>query len=175
MGNSHSHSRTSPHGLDVRHAPSTPLPIPVPALHRKRSRAFSVLTLGCASSAPYAPSLPSYREYPIKEDGSVSDRDEKRSLTPPPPLYALAHTLSADAPDDAAALAYRAFIKDYPQYQLTWLLDALRRADFTRLDRSGETYVDYMGGSQYPDSLIRAHAGFLQRNILGNTHSVSNA
>ncbi|KAH9935189.1 PLP-dependent transferase [Epithele typhae] len=43
-----------------------------------------------------------------------------------------------------------------------------------RLDRAGESYVDYMGGSLYPDSLVRVHAGFLQRNILGNTHSVSN-
>ena len=68
-----------------------------------------------------------------------------------------------------------AFIKEYPQYRLTWILDALRRADFRRLDRNGETYVDYMGGSLYPESLVHAHTGLLQHNILGNTHSVSNA
>ena len=162
MGNSH--SRTPSVGLDSRHAPS------VPALHRKRSTAFSALTLGC-TSAPYAASLPSYREYPFREDHSFSDRDEKRSFDPPP-LYAISTT--PDIIEDAAADAYKAFLKEYPQYQLTWILDALRRCDFARLDRSGETYVDYMGGSLYPESLIRVHNGFLQRSILGNTHSVSN-
>ena len=34
--------------------------------------------------------------------------------------------------------------------------------------------MDYMGGSLYPESLIRVHADFLSENILGNTHSVSN-
>ncbi|KAI0669560.1 PLP-dependent transferase [Trametes maxima] len=163
MGNSH--SRTPSAGLDSGHALTTP------AIHRKRSTAFSALTLGCAS-APYAASLPSYREYPSREDHSFSDRDEKRSLSDPPPLYAISTT--PDIIEDVAADAYKTFLKQYPQYQLTWILDALRRSDFARLDRNGETYVDYMGGSLYPESLIRVHTGFLQRNILGNTHSVSN-
>ncbi|KAI0774857.1 PLP-dependent transferase [Trametes elegans] len=162
MGNSH--SRTPSPGLDSRHAPNTPV------IHRKRSAAFSALTLGCAS-APYAASLPSYREYPIREDHSFTERDEKRH-SDPPPLYAIATT--PDIIEDTAADAYKAFLKEYPQYQLTWILDALRRSDFARLDRNGETYVDYMGGSLYPESLIRVHSGFLHRNILGNTHSVSN-
>ena len=77
---------------------------------------------------------------------------------------------SVDSP-----MVTEAFLKQYPQYQLTWLLDALRRSDFARLDHQGETYVDFMGGSIYPESLVRAHTTFLQRSILGNTHSVSNA
>ncbi|KAJ7592057.1 pyridoxal phosphate-dependent transferase [Mycena floridula] len=32
-----------------------------------------------------------------------------------------------------------------------------------------------MGGSLYPESLIRVHAEFLNENILGNTHSVNNS
>jgi molybdenum cofactor sulfurtransferase len=36
-----------------------------------------------------------------------------------------------------------------------------------------ETYVDYMGGSLYPESLIRVHTEFLAGNALGNTHSIS--
>ncbi|KAJ3980752.1 pyridoxal phosphate-dependent transferase [Lentinula detonsa] len=36
-----------------------------------------------------------------------------------------------------------------------------------------ETYVDYMGGSLYPESLIRVHTEFLASNVLGNTHSIS--
>lgn len=138
---------------------------------RKRSTAFrSALTLGCTS--PYDASASSYHDYAFGEDKSVSDRDEKRSFDPPP-LYA--YSSASDIPEDGAASAYREFLQQYPQYQLTWILDALRRSDFARLDRNGETYVDYMGGSLYPESLIRVHTGFLQRNILGNTHSVSNS
>ncbi|CDO75966.1 hypothetical protein BN946_scf184888.g16 [Trametes cinnabarina] len=162
MGNSHSRSPST--ALDSHHVPT------VPVIHRKRSSAFSALTLGC-TSAPYAASLPSYREYPFREDHSFSDRDEKRSFDPPP-LYAISTT--PDIIEDAAADAYKAFLKEHPQYALTWTLDALRRCDFARLDRNGETYVDYMGGSLYPESLIRVHNVFLQRSILGNTHSVSN-
>ncbi|KAI0364953.1 PLP-dependent transferase [Pilatotrama ljubarskyi] len=160
----HSHSRSPSAGLDFGHASNKP------ALHRKRSSAFSALTLGCAP-APYAASLPSYGDYPSREDHSFSDRDEKRSFDPPP-LYAISTT--PDIIEDAAADAYKAFLKEYPQYQLTWIVDALRRSDFARLDRNGETYVDYMGGSLYPESLVRVCSGFLLRNILGNTHSVSN-
>ncbi len=60
------------------------------------------------------------------------------------------------------------------EYRLTWILDTLRRTDFTRLKSTGETYVDYMGGAIYPESLIRVHTDFLHRSVLGNTHSVSN-
>ena len=31
-----------------------------------------------------------------------------------------------------------------------------------------------MGGALYPESLIRVHTDFLNRSVLGNTHSVSN-
>ena len=106
----------------------------------------------------------------------------------PPPVYALSTSTTPDLLEDAgtgvgssagAGAAYRAFLKAHPEYQLTWIVDALRRSDFARLDRgaggAGEGYVDYMGGSLYPESLVRVHAGFLTRSILGNTHSVSNA
>ncbi|PIL33669.1 hypothetical protein GSI_04292 [Ganoderma sinense ZZ0214-1] len=163
MGNSHSHSSRKPShaGLDLHHAHATPV------LHRKRSAALSALTLGLSS---YHPQELSFRE--DSSSSSVSDRDEKRSFDPPP-VYALSTT--PDIPENAALLAYKAFLKEYPQYQLTWILDALRRTDFARLDRNGEAYVDYMGGSLYPESLIQVHASFLQRSILGNTHSVSNS
>jgi hypothetical protein len=77
-------------------------------------------------------------------------------------------------PLDETARAYATFLKAFPEYRLTWILDTLRRSDFSRLDRSGETYVDYMGGSIYPESLVYVHTDFLNRHILGNTHSVSN-
>lgn len=98
---------------------------------------------------------------------------DKHSFEQPPPLYAQATDIHEE--DERAEEAYKTFLRHYPEYQLTWTLDALRRSDFARLDRSGETYVDYMGGSLYPESLIRVHTGFLQRNVLGNTHSVNNS
>lgn len=72
-------------------------------------------------------------------------------------------------------LEYENFLRQYPEYALTWILDTLRRTDYERLEHSGETFVDYMGGALYPESLIRVHTDFLSRNILGNTHSVNNS
>ncbi|KAI9573290.1 PLP-dependent transferase [Boletus coccyginus] len=79
------------------------------------------------------------------------------------------------SPGPQAALAYSAFLQAYPQYQSTWIIDTLRRSDFARLDRAGETYVDYMGGAQHPESLVHVHGDFLTQSIMGNTHSVSNS
>jgi hypothetical protein len=66
------------------------------------------------------------------------------------------------------------FIRRYPQYCLTWMLDGLRQEHFERLGRSGEAYVDYMGGSLYPDMLVHQHAALLHQSVLGNTHSINN-
>lgn len=81
---------------------------------------------------------------------------------------------SLKAADDEEAGAYKAFLKAFPEYQLTSTLDDLRKNDFSRLDRVGETYVDYMGGGLYPESLIRYQTAFLNNNVLGNTHSINN-
>lgn len=159
MGNSPSAARPSvPSLVDTKHHHS--------AVKRKRSTAFSALTLGCISSSAYSDS------YCPSQNDTITDREEKHSFEQPPPLYSSTTDLLED---DTANAAFKAFIKEYPEYHLTWTLDALRRSDFARLDRTGETYVDYMGGSLYPESLVRAHTAFLQRNILGNTHSVNNS
>ena len=42
--------------------------------------------------------------------------------------------------------AFDDFVTQYPEYRKTWILDSLRRSDYTRLAHSGEVYVDYMGG-----------------------------
>ncbi|TEB27326.1 PLP-dependent transferase [Coprinellus micaceus] len=70
---------------------------------------------------------------------------------------------------------YKEFLHQYPEYRLTHPVDALRKSDFSRLERSGETYVDYMGGALYPESLITKHADFLKDAVLGNTHSINNS
>ncbi|KAF7373723.1 Molybdenum cofactor sulfurase [Mycena sanguinolenta] len=94
----------------------------------------------------------------------------------PPPLPSFAvYALTKDTVSDAASGAYQEFLSSFPEYRLTWILDSLRRSDYGRLETTGETYVDYMGGSIYPESLIRAHTEFLNRSVLGNTHSVNNS
>ncbi len=135
------------------------------AVRRKRSTILSALTMGCASDSSFSDYYPSPRS-------SLLDRDEKHSYEQPPPVYASTSDLLED---DKANAAFKTFIKAYPEYHSTWTLDALRRSDFSRLDRTGETYVDYMGGSLYPESLVRVHTNFLHRSVLGNTHSVNNS
>ncbi|KAH9834184.1 PLP-dependent transferase [Rhodofomes roseus] len=165
MGNHHSSSIGTHHHSVAKLAPPPPR-----AISRKRSTAK---LLGCTSADAFEINLDVPHEHDHESTTAASFHDEKRSFDPPP-LYAYSAS-AVDIFEDSAANAYKTFLKEFPEYQLTWILDALRRSDFSRLDRSGETYVDYMGGSLYPESLIRVHTGFLQRNILGNTHSVSNS
>ncbi|KAJ4471501.1 pyridoxal phosphate-dependent transferase [Lentinula aciculospora] len=116
---------------------------------------------------------------------SKNSQPTSSSLLPCSPPSHLAYYTPTNADgrqipvDSAAERAYDAFLRKFPQYRLTWILDTLRRTDYTRLSRTSssqheiETYVDYMGGSLYPESLIRVHTEFLASNVLGNTHSIS--
>ncbi|EJU02540.1 PLP-dependent transferase [Dacryopinax primogenitus] len=81
----------------------------------------------------------------------------------------------ASVSSTATQVAYTQFLRTYPEYRDTAALDTLRKQDFTRLGNTKETYVDYMGGHLYPESLVRAHAEFLAQHVMGNTHSVSNS
>ena len=56
-----------------------------------------------------------------------------------------------------------------------YYFNQLRQKEFSRLDRSGHTYLDYTGGCLYPDSLIENHESFLRNGILGNPHSTNPA
>lgn len=136
------------------------------AVERKRSVAFSHIARTAISSHSQE-TIVSHSEKGL----SVHKKDRYVSL--PPPLYD-ERVATADLVQGDSATAYESFLRQYPEYKLTWLLDSLRKSDFTRLERSGEVYVDYMGGSLYPESLVRMHSAFLQENVLGNTHSVSN-
>ena len=130
---------------------------------KKRSAGLSSLSCASAAALTDAPSSDSFVTFVEKR----SVDSDTLPILAVPPRPALTYV---DVGDDA----YSDFLKQYPEYQLTWILDALRRSDFTRLDHHGETYVDYMGGSLYPESLIRLHSTFLHQQILGNTHSISN-
>jgi selenocysteine lyase/cysteine desulfurase len=53
--------------------------------------------------------------------------------------------------------------------------DALRKREFSRLDRQGHTYVDYTGAALYGESQLRAHQALLAQGIFGNPHADSPA
>jgi selenocysteine lyase/cysteine desulfurase len=68
---------------------------------------------------------------------------------------------------------FRDFLDRYPEYASTSALDALRKEEFSRLDRLGHTYVDYTGGGLFGESQVRQHMEFLTRSVLGNPHSTN--
>ena len=53
-----------------------------------------------------------------------------------------------------------------------WFAD-LRAREFSRLDKSGEAYLDYTGSALYAESHVHAHLEFLAGTVLGNPHSQS--
>jgi molybdenum cofactor sulfurtransferase len=68
---------------------------------------------------------------------------------------------------------YTAFVQKYPIYKETGILDSLRKAEFGRLEKAREVYVDYMGGCLWPKALVARHASVLASGLFGNTHSDS--
>ncbi|MEO8500231.1 MAG: aminotransferase class V-fold PLP-dependent enzyme [Vicinamibacteria bacterium] len=74
-----------------------------------------------------------------------------------------------------ARTAFDRFITNHPEYERTSRIDTLRQRDFARLDRQGQTYVDYTGSGLYASSQITRHAEALLGHILGNPHSDSPA
>jgi len=159
MGNCH-----SAHGASFNDSE----PLSPRVVERKRSIALSHL----ASTAVSAHSHSQETIVNHSEKASSVQRED-HCVSLPPPLYDERFP-TADLVQGDSATAYKSFLRQHPEYKLTWLLDSLRKSDFKRLEKSGEVYVDYMGGSLYPESLVRMHSAFLQENILGNTHSVSN-
>lgn len=69
--------------------------------------------------------------------------------------------------------AYRAFLESHLGYQPGSRLDALRSADYERLDRLGHVYLDYTGGGLYAASQVRRHQELLLERVLGNPHSAN--
>jgi selenocysteine lyase/cysteine desulfurase len=67
--------------------------------------------------------------------------------------------------------AFRLFQRTYPAYESTSALDALRAAEYARLDRQGHVYLDYTGGSLYAESQLRDHVTLLDSHVFGNPHS----
>lgn len=67
--------------------------------------------------------------------------------------------------------ATAAFLDEWPEYALTAQIDRLRDTEYARLDRTGQVYLDYTGGSLYAESQLREHMTSLKANVFGNPHS----
>ncbi len=65
------------------------------------------------------------------------------------------------------------FLAQHPAYAGTSALDQLRAAEYGRLDRQGQAYLDYTGAGLQADSQVREHAQWLSQQVLGNPHSAS--
>ncbi len=57
------------------------------------------------------------------------------------------------------------------QYRATEKIDALRAAEYARLDAGKHVYLDYTGGGLYADAQLRAHMDILRAHVFGNPHS----
>jgi len=63
------------------------------------------------------------------------------------------------------------FLKSYPTYPTTHLIDDLRATEYSRLDLGGHVYLDYTGGGLYAESQLRRHTKLLAEHVFGNPHS----
>ena len=77
-------------------------------------------------------------------------------------------TAAIDLPLDSAQAE---FLARYPAYAKTAALDDLRATDYSRLDATGQVYLDYTGGSLYAQSQIDEHLALLAGCAFGNPHS----
>jgi molybdenum cofactor sulfurtransferase len=68
---------------------------------------------------------------------------------------------------------YEAFLREYPAYETTRIIDSLRQSEYGRLDAQQHVYLDYTGASLYAESQLRDHLELLSRGVFGNPHSVS--
>src|SRR6266540_2508561 len=63
------------------------------------------------------------------------------------------------------------FLRAYPTYPTTHIIDDLRANEYARLDIGGHVYLDYTGGGLYADSQLRRHSKLLTERVFGNPHS----
>ncbi|MCM2316404.1 MAG: aminotransferase class V-fold PLP-dependent enzyme, partial [Thermoanaerobaculia bacterium] len=71
--------------------------------------------------------------------------------------------------------SWKRFLERHPAFASTAALDTTRAGELSRLDSSGQVYLDYTGAGLYPESLIAAHGRLLASRVLGNPHSVNPA
>lgn len=66
---------------------------------------------------------------------------------------------------------YQAFLRAYPGYARTGMVDDLRKAEYARLEAAEHIYLDYTGGGLYAESQLRQHQELLRTHVFGNPHS----
>lgn len=66
---------------------------------------------------------------------------------------------------------FSAFLDAYPAYATTRILDELREREYSRLDATGQVYLDYTGGGLYADHQLNEHIDLLRSGVFGNPHS----
>ena len=69
--------------------------------------------------------------------------------------------------------AYQQFLKEYPTYTQTGIIDDLRKTEYQRLDELQQCYLDYTGGGLYAESQLDKHFAMLRKNVFGNPHSAN--
>lgn len=67
--------------------------------------------------------------------------------------------------------AFSAFLRDFPAWSTTAILDELRTKDYGRLDLHSQVYLDYTGGGLYSESQLQQHRDLLSESVFGNPHS----
>lgn len=65
------------------------------------------------------------------------------------------------------------FLRAYPAYPGTHIIDDLRTTEYARLDLGGHIYLDYTGAGLYADSQLRRHNRLLAEHVFGNPHSIN--
>lgn len=68
---------------------------------------------------------------------------------------------------------YDQFIEIYPEFLNTLEIDELRKRDYTRLEKTGQVYLDYTGGGLYAESQVKTHQKMLLEGVFGNPHSTN--
>jgi molybdenum cofactor sulfurtransferase len=84
-----------------------------------------------------------------------------------------ANTQTLVAPNGEHDEVFSAFLRNYPEYRETIVLDELRATDYGRIDRNKQVYLDYTGGGLYAECQLRAHMDLLQNHVFGNPHSIN--
>jgi molybdenum cofactor sulfurtransferase len=85
----------------------------------------------------------------------------------------MTHSHAAQLTPREGALA--AFRRQYPTFDATRSLDALRATEYARLDAQEHVYLDYTGGGLYAECQVREHLELLCRHVFGNPHSTNPA
>ena len=65
------------------------------------------------------------------------------------------------------------FLRSYPSYPTTHILDDLRTTEYASLDVGEHVYLDYTGGGLYAETQVQRHHKLLSEHVFGNPHSTN--